>query len=356
MADERDDTERTEDPTPKRLDEAIKRGDVVRSPEVNTWFMIAGAVLTLMVFAGPMAQSLQTTFRGVIAHSYQIPVDGPALTDLAKTLAIDVLATLGIPSLLLVLAALFGTAIQHRIVFSVEPLTPDLAKISPAAGLRRLFSQQALANFLKGVAKVTIFGAVIGALLWPQRHRLVGLVAADPALILPFTQSLAMRMLGTVVAILALVAVADYLFQHRQWYERQKMSLREMKEEFRQTEGDPQVKGKLRQLRQQRMRKRMMAEVPKASLVIANPTHFAVALRYERGMNAPVCVAKGVDLIARKIREIAETHGIPVVENPPLARALHGTVEIDQEIPPEHYRAVAEIIGYLMRLRRLVAR
>jgi len=356
MAEERDDTERTEDPTPKRLDEAIKRGDVVRSPEVNTWFMIAGGVLTLMVFAGPMAQNLQTAFRGVIANSYQIPVDGPALTGLAKSLAIEVLVALGIPLSLLMLAALFGTAIQHRIVFSVDPIIPDLAKISPAAGLKRLFSKQALVNFAKGIAKVTIFGAVIAALLWPLRLRLAGLVSADPAQILPFTQSLAMRMLGIVVAILAVVALADYLFQHRVWYERQKMSLREMKEEFRQTDGDPQIKGKLRQLRQQRMRKRMMADVPKASVVITNPTHFAVALRYERGMNAPVCVAKGVDLIARKIREVAEEHGIPVVENPPLARALHGTVEIDQEIPQEHYRAVAEIIGYLMRLRRLVAR
>jgi flagellar biosynthetic protein FlhB len=163
-----------------------------------------------------------------------------------------------------------------------------------------------------------------------------------------------MQMLGTVVAILAVVAAADYLFQYRQWYERQKMSLPEMKEEFRQSEGDPVVKGKLRQLRQSRMRKRMMAAVPKASVVITNPTHFAVALRYERGMNAPICLAKGVDLIARKIREVAQEHDIPVVENPPLARALHGTVEIDQEIPQEHYRAVAEIIGYVMRLRRAV--
>jgi flagellar biosynthetic protein FlhB len=355
MAEERDDTERTEDPTPKRLDDAIKRGDVVRSPEVNTWFMIAGGVFTLMVFAGPMAASLQATFRGLLAHSYEIPADGPGLTSLAETLGIDVLTALGIPLLLLMLAALFGTAIQHRIVFSVDPIIPDLSKISPAAGLQRLFSKQALANFAKGLAKVTIFGAVIAALLWPQRQRLAGLVTTDPALILPLTQSLALRMLGTVVAILAVVAVADYLFQHRVWYERQKMSLREIKEEFRQTDGDPMIKGKLRQLRQQRMRKRMMAAVPTASLVITNPTHFAVALRYERGMNAPVCVAKGADLIARKIREIAEANDIPLVENPPLARALHGTVEIDQEIPPEHYRAVAEIIGYLMRLRRLLA-
>jgi flagellar biosynthesis protein FlhB len=356
MADERDDSEHTEDPTPKRLDEAIKRGDVVKSPELSNWFMIAGGALTLMVFAAPTAANLEVTLRGVLAHSYQFPTDGPGLFGLAKTLTLDVLAALGIPLLLLTLAALGGNAIQHRIVFSAEPIRPALSKISPAAGLARLFSKQALANFAKGLAKLTLFGTVIGALLWPQRYRLAGLVAGDPSAILPVTQGLTVQLLGTVVAILFIVAAADYLFQYRQWYERQKMSVREMKEEFRQTEGDPAVKNKLRQLRQTRMRKRMMAAVPKASVVITNPTHFAVALQYDRGMNAPVCVAKGVDLIARKIREVAEAHNIPVVENPPLARALHGTVEIDQEIPPEHYRAVAEIIGYLMRLRRLVAK
>jgi flagellar biosynthetic protein FlhB len=356
MAEERDNTEHTEEPTLKRLDDAIKRGDVVKSPEVNTWFMIAGGAMTLMVFATPMAVSLETTFRGVLANSHQIPADGPALVNLARQLAANVLAALGIPFLVLALAAFAGSAIQHRIVFSVEPIMPHLSKISPAAGLKRLFSKQALANFAKGLAKLTIVGAAIAALLWPQRHLLAGLVATDPVTILPFTQTLVMQMLGTVVAILAIVAAADYLFQYRQWYERQKMSVREMKEEYRQSEGDPVVKGKLRQLRQARMRKRMMAAVPKASVVITNPTHFAVALKYERGMNAPLCLAKGVDLIARRIREVAEAHGIPVVENPPLARALHGTVEIDQEIPQEHYRAVAEIIGYLMKLRRLVAR
>ena len=356
MADERDDTERTEDPTPKRLEEAIKRGDVVKSAEVNTWFMIAGGTFMLMVFAPPMATSLQATFRGLLAHSWQIAADGPGLAMLTKQLSIALLSALGIPILILCFAALAGSIIQHRLLFSVETILPQVSRISPAAGLKRLFSRQALANFAKGLAKLMIFGAVITALLWPQRYRVAGLITTDPALILPFTKSLTMQMLGTVVAILAIVAVADYLFQHRQWYERQKMSVREMKEEFRQTEGDPMIKGKIRQLRQSRMRKRMIAAVPTASVVIANPTHFAIALRYERGMNAPICVAKGVDLIARKIREVAEAHGIPVVENPPLARALHGTVEIDQEIPQEHYRAVAEIIGYLMRLRWLVAR
>lgn len=356
MAEDRDETEHTEDPTPRRLEEAIKRGDVVKSTEVSTWFTIAGGTLMLMVFAAPVATSLEMTLRGLLAHSYEISADGPALADLTKVLAMRVLAALGIPLMLLTLAAFAGTAMQHRILFSVEPLMPAFSKISPAAGFKRLFSKVAFANFVKGLVKLTLFGAVIAALLWPQRYRLGGLVATDPAMILPFTRALAMQMLGTVVAILAVVAAADYLFQYRQWYDRQKMSFRELKEEFRQSEGDPAIKNKIRQLRHARARKRMMAAVPKASVVITNPTHFAVALQYERGMTAPVCVAKGADLIARKIREVAEAHDIPIVENPPLARALHGTVEIDQEIPQEHYRAVAEIIGYVMKLRRSVQR
>jgi flagellar biosynthetic protein FlhB len=265
-----------------------------------------------------------------------------------------VLAALGLPLLILTIAALAGSAIQHRILFSSEPIMPQVSRISPAAGFGRLFSKQSLANFAKGLVKLVVFGGVIAASLWPQRQRLGSLVGTDPALILPTTRSMAMHLLGTVVAILAVVAAADYLFQYRQWYERQKMSFRELKEEYRQSEGDPAVKGKIRQLRQQRARKRMMAAVPKASVVITNPTHFAVALQYERGMTAPICVAKGADLIARRIREVAQEHDIPLVENPPLARALHATVELDQEIPQEHYRAVAEIIGYVMKLRRAV--
>jgi flagellar biosynthetic protein FlhB len=171
---------------------------------------------------------------------------------------------------------------------------------------------------------------------------------------LSITQALTVKVLGAVVAVLAVVAAADYLFQYRQWFERQKMSLRELKDEFKQTEGNPEVKAKIRQIRFNRSRKRMMAALPTASVVITNPTHYAIALRYERGMNAPICVAKGADLIARKIREVAGQHNIPIVENPPLARALHATVEIDQEVPAEHYQAVAEIIGYVMRLNRAV--
>jgi flagellar biosynthesis protein FlhB len=215
-----------------------------------------------------------------------------------------------------------------------------------------MFSKQALANFVKGLLKLVLIGAIMTALLWPQRARLESLVAVDPLAVLTIAQSLSLDLLGAVVAVLALVAAADYLFQYRQWYERQKMSQRELKEEFKQSEGDPAIKAKIRQIRQSKMKKRMMAAVPKAAVVITNPTHFAVALQYERGMNAPVCVAKGIDSLAKKIREVAGEHGVPIVENPPLARALHATVEIDEEVPPEHYQAVAEVIGYVMRLNR----
>src|SRR5487761_1691291 len=213
MADDRDDNEQTEDPTPKRLNEAIKRGDGVKSAEVNTWFMIAAGALVLMVFAGPAAASLQTLFRGLLQHSGQIPADGSALFGVARGLATEVLAALGIPLLLLSIAALAGSAVQHRIVVSAEPVRPQLSRISPSAGFARLFSKQALANFAKGLAKLILIGAVMVALLWPQRMRVVAAVGIDPAMILPFTQSLVVRMLGRVVAILAIVAAADYLFQ-----------------------------------------------------------------------------------------------------------------------------------------------
>ena len=356
MAGQDDDTERSEDPTQKRLEEALKRGDVVKSQEVNTWFVVAGAALLLMAFSGSMGSGLTTTMRGLVANSYAIRVDGRGFLETMSKIGLEVLAAIAIPLLLLALAAAAGSLIQHRLVWSAESLAPKLSKISPAAGLGRLFSKQAIANFVKGLIKLTLIGAIMTGLLWPERKRLESLVAVDPAGILPVTQSLSLDLLGAVVAVLALIAAADYLFQYRQWFERQKMSQRELKEEFKQSEGDPAIKAKIRQIRQLRMKKRMMAAVPEASVVITNPTHFAVALKYERGMNAPVCVAKGVDSLARKIREVAEEHGIPVVENPPLARALHGTVDIDEEVPAEHYQAVAEVIGYVMRLNRAFAR
>jgi flagellar biosynthetic protein FlhB len=352
MADENDAAEKTEDPTQKRLDDAHDRGDVAKSQEVNTWFMIAGATLVLSSFSGSIGAGILMPLRNLVANSWMIHADGPGLLALAQTLGIAVIAALGVPLLLLMIAAIAGNMVQHRLVWSGESLKPKLSKISPLAGAKRVFGKQAAANFAKGLFKVTALGAVMTAILWPERYRLDAMIRFDPAAILGVTTSLTLQLMGAVVAMLALVAIADYFFQYRQWFERQKMSLREMKEEFKQSEGDPHIKGRIRQLRHARMKKRMMAAVPKASVIITNPTHYAVALSYDRGMSAPICLAKGVDNIALKIREVAKAHDIPIVENVALARALHATVEIDDEIPVEHYHAVAEIIGYVMGLKR----
>jgi flagellar biosynthetic protein FlhB len=352
MAEQSEENEKSEEPTQKRLDEALERGDVAKSQEVSTWFVLAGATLMLMVFAGPMSSSLKATLAGLLANAHRIPADGGGLQRLFGRVGIEVIAAVAIPILLIALFAIGGNMIQHRLVWSGESLKPKLSKISPGAGLKRLFSKTAIANFLKGLVKIALIGSVLAWLLWPERNRLDTMVTLDAAAILPYTSVFALKMFGFVVVIMAFIAAADFFFQYRTWHERQKMSLREIKEEFKQTEGDPIIKARIRRIRETRMRKRMMAAVPEASVVIMNPTHYAVALKYERGENAPVCVAKGIDNIALKIREVAEKHNVPVVENPPLARALHATVEVDQEIPADHYRAVAEVIGYVMRMRR----
>src|ERR1043166_104865 len=340
-----DDTERSEDPTQKRLDDALEKGDVAKSQEVNTWFIIAGATLAMSIFSGSMGAGILTPLRSLVANSWMIRTAGPGLMALLASLEYALIIAVGVPFLMLMLAAIAGNMIQHRLVWSAESLKPKFSKISPGAGFKRIFGKQAVANFLKGLFKLIALGTVMTMVLWPERHRLEAMVYFDPAALMGVTTGMTMHLLGAVVAMLAAVAIADYFFQYRQWYERQKMTLHEMKEEYKQSEGDPHIKGRIRQLRQQRMKKRMMASVPKASVVITNPTHYSVALAYERGMAAPVCVAKGVDNIAFKIREIAKKHDIPIVENVPLARSLYATVDIDEEIPAEHYQGAAEIIG-----------
>lgn len=354
MAEEPDLEDKTEDPSQKRLDDAFEKGNVVKSQEVNTWFIIAGATLVLMTFSGGMGKELTATMRGLIANSAIITMDGPSLPRLFEKVGVELLAALAVPFLILMLAALAGNIVQHRFIWSSEALAPKFSKISPLAGMKRLFSKQSLANFVKGLVKLGIIGTVMVVLLWPDRDRMEGLVTMDPAALLPFTSALSLKVLGAVVALLAIVAAADFLFQYRTWYGKLKMSLQELKEEYKQTQGDPFIKGKLKQIRQMRMKQRMSAAVPKASVIITNPTHYAVALQYERGMDAPVCVAKGVDAMALQIRKIATEHNVPIVENVPLARALHASVEVDETIPPEHYKAVAEVIGYVMKLRRAI--
>ncbi|WP_022719730.1 flagellar biosynthesis protein FlhB [Rhodopseudomonas sp. B29] len=351
MADDNDE-EKTQEPTQKRLDEALKRGDVAKSQEVNTWFLIAGGTLVLSSFSSSIGNGILGPLRALIEKSWMLRVDGPALLALSQSLIYSVIAAIGIPLLMLMIVAIAGNIIQHRLVFSAEALTPKFSKLSPMQGAKRLFGKQAWANFLKGLFKIVVLGAVMVAVLYPERSRLDALPRMEVDALLGVVLALTLKLMGAVAAMLAFVAAGDFFFQYRTWYEKQKMSLQEIKEEYKQSEGDPHIKGKIRQLRMQRMKKRMMAAVPSASVVITNPTHFSVALKYERGMQAPICVAKGVDAVAFKIREVAKDNDVPIVENVPLARALYATVEIDDEIPTEHYQAVAEVIGYVMNLKR----
>lgn len=343
--------ERTLEPTQRKLDQAIEAGDVAKSQELGTWFVLAAGTLGLFLFAPQAAISLTALFRGLIANAGTLPVDGASMRALVLRLLLAALGAVGMPFLLLVLAATGGNAIQHRLVWSAQPLIPSLSKVSPLAGAKRLFGREAWINLGKGMVKLAIVAAVMLFVLWPQRAHLAGLLRLDVDALLPDIFWMIVRLLAAALAVLALIALGDYVYQRQHWYNRQRMTVQEVKEEHKQQEGSPEVKGRLRALRRKRAGKRMMAAVPTASVVITNPTHYAVALRYEAGMPAPVCIAKGTDAVALRIREVATANDISIVENPPLARALHATVEIDQEIPGEHYKAVAEVISFVMKLK-----
>lgn len=350
--DQTEESEKTEEPTQKRLEDAHKKGDVPKSQEVSTWFVIVGATLLILIFADGMSRDLMRVFRGFLSQTHLIQMDGENIRLMWSETGGMMLSALAIPFLLLMLFAIAGNLVQHRPLLSGEQIKPKLSKISLIAGWKRLFSATSLVNFAKGIAKFVIVGAVMFYIAWPERDRLEVMMTADVGMLLMTVKELSIKMLGGVVAILTVIAGLDFMYQRHKWHQKQKMSLKEIRDEHKQMEGDPTVKAKLRQVRIERGRKRMMASVPEATVVITNPTHYAVALKYEMGMEAPICVAKGIDSLAFKIRQVAEDHDIPVIENPPLARGLHDTVEIDDTIPEQHYRAVAQVISYVMKLRK----
>jgi flagellar biosynthetic protein FlhB len=229
-------------------------------------------------------------------------------------------------------------------------MKPQLSKISPIAGAKRVFGPSGLFNFAKGVGKLVIVAALLFFALWPDRELLVTSLTADPEMLLNMIKTLTLKLVGLTVIAMIVIAGLDYAFQRHSWKKRLRMTKDEIRRELKETEGDPQIKGRLRQLREGRMRKRMVAAVQDATVLIMNPTHYAVALGYEMGAEAaPTCLAKGLDDLALRMREAAKDHGVPVVENPPLARALYATVDVDEEIPLEHYEAVAKIIGFILK-------
>ena len=242
-----------------------------------------------------------------------------------------------------------GNFIQQGFLWTTGKMKPDLSKVSPIEGFKRLFGIDGFVQFIRSVLKIAVVATVAWLSLKPHASELAGLTAMEPAAILPFASQLLRSLAIAIVTLLGLGALIDWIWQRQRFMSKMRMSREELKEEIRQSEGDPQIKAKVRQIRNERARRRMMAQVPRATVVIANPTHYAVALLYKQGETAaPICLAKGVDKVALKIRQTAEEAKVPVIEDPPLARALYAAVEIDEAIPVGHYQAVAKIIGFVL--------
>lgn len=343
---------KTEDPSQKKLEDAHKKGDVAKSQEVTTWFMLAGSALVFALMAGPTSAALTQSLGGLLANAHLYEVGGSAFGAFFSQLASTILVVSLIPMIVLAGFAVAGNLVQHQPLLSAHPITPRLSKISPIAGFKRLFSSEALVNFAKGLVKLAVVSAVLWFVVQPDISRMETLITAEPSMILPMFQEMGLRIFGAVVAVVTIIAVADLVYQRNRWWNKQKMTVQETRDEYKQMEGDPKVKGRIRAIRNERSRRRMMASVPDATVIITNPTHFAVALKYDSTMNAPICLAKGADGVAFRIRELAKEHDVPIVENPPLARALFASVEIDQTIPAEHFKAVAQVIGFIMQLQR----
>ena len=351
MAEAEDRSQKTEEPTHKKLEDARKKAQVASSREVNHWFMIfAGAIVLLL--SPTMLGDLPRLLAAFLANAHDIATDRASLAWLGAETVSGVATLMAPVAAIFVAAAVASGVLQHGPIASVAKLKPKLENISLIKGLKRLFALRSIVEFVKGVIKLAIVAAVATALVAPEIERLAGAAALQPPQILDLVWSLALRLIGGVCAVVAVIAGLDFLYQKFEFHKSMRMSKQEIKDELKQTDGDPAIKARLRQLRLERARRRMISAVPEADVVITNPTHFAVALKYDQAaMAAPRLVAKGVDAIARRIREVAEEHDVPVVENPPLAQALHAGVEIDAEIPETHFRAVAEVIGYVWRLK-----
>ncbi|NQW02299.1 MAG: flagellar biosynthesis protein FlhB [Rhodospirillales bacterium] len=351
MADE-DDASKTEDPTEKKLQDARGKGQVAQSQEVKSWAVLLGGTAGLIFLAPFMANSVRTISRTFIESPHTIPSDFDHLRRVFADLSIEIGMVLAPLFLLLVVLAFASNVGQFGLIWSVEKISPDLKKISLLAGVKRMFSSRTIIEFLKGIAKLVIVGVVAFGLALPLLADLELISQMDFIYSLDRIHTIAIYLAAGTVAVMTVIAGLDLVYQKMKHAKEMRMSKQEVKDEHKQSEGDPQIKARIRQIRADRAQNRMMASVPDADVIITNPTHYSVALQYKmEEMSAPKVVAKGVDHLAFRIREMAEDNDIPIVENPPLARALYASVEIDEEIPAEHFTAVAEVIGYVMRMR-----
>ncbi|MDO1559229.1 flagellar biosynthesis protein FlhB [Brevundimonas sp. 2R-24] len=341
---------KTEEATPRKLEEARKKGDVAKSPDVSSWLSLAGATAVIGLggpfFVTQMAEGMMPFIAS--PHAFVGALSSGAGPELTLQTIWPVLPFLAAIAGATILGGAGGSLIQSGLLWTTEKLKPDLKRLNPIEGFKRLFGIDGQVQFLKTLLKLI---ATLGIAWWalePYAADLPNLAAMDPAAQLPFAQEVFIRLIAAVLVLLGVLAGADWLWQRFRFAKKMRMSREELKEDFKQSEGDPHVKARLKQIRAERSRKRMMANVPKATVVITNPTHYAVALRYEPGEDAaPVCVAKGVDTLALKIREVAAAHGVPLVEDVPLARALYAAIDVDETIPRQHFEAVAKIIGFV---------
>jgi flagellar biosynthesis protein FlhB len=352
MADETTEQEdKTEEPSQRKLDEARAQGDVIRSQDVGSFFVLAASAVVVLTMIGPMSLNLSGVMAAFLERPHEMSVDGAGL----QRLGWDVMGRVGLACAaafgLLALAGLVGNLVQDRPVFTAKRIQPSLDKISPMKGFNRLFGGEALLQFAKNLLKLVLVGGALGIVLWPR----IGELAVWPTMPVaawgPAVLEIVRDLFIAALIAVGLIAGLDYTLARQAFMKRQRMTREEMKQEFKDTEGNPEVKAKLRQIRMSRSRNRMLANVPNATVVITNPTHYSVALRYVPGETAaPVCVAKGVDDVALRIREVAGEANVPIMEDPPLARALFATAEIDQPIPKAHWEAAAKIIGVVLKL------
>ncbi len=353
MADEQDESSKTEEASERKLERAREEGNVPLSMEVKSWFMLFAALMMLWGLAPFVMERTTAIAFKFIERPAELPVDPLGLRDLLRETSFELFVTLLLPlSLFLVLAAA-SALVQIGFLYAPKRMEIKWERINLFANAKEFITKAKIVDMLKGIFKITAVGYAGWLIVKPRILDILNTSSFDVASILALVYKLLLLILLTMVMIIFVIAFADYFYQKFSYLKRQRMTKQEVKDEYKQMEGDPQVKMRLRSIRMERLRKRMMANVPKASVVVTNPTHFAVALRYEpeEGMEAPVVVAKGQDFIALKIREIAEANAVPIVENPPLARALFASVEIDEPIPTEHYAAVAEVIKYVYQLK-----
>src|ERR1700761_9616666 len=356
MSDTNDSASKTEDASPRKLQQARERGEVVKTPDVAPLFSLVAVAGVVTAMGGAMSHNLMDALTPFLAHPDAMSFDSNGGVAIMKSAVMAAAPVVGVVMLAACVAGVAGNVIQTGLMFSPERLAFDPSKLSPLAGFWRVFGLDGFAQFVKSLLKVGLTGLLAWWVLKPHVNELESLASLDPPAMLGFAFDILRRLVFAVAAFLLAVAGGDWFWQRQRFLDRMKMTKEEVKEDFKQSEGDPHIKARQRQIRNERSRRRMMQQVPTATVVGMKPNHHAGALKYDQGETpAPMCVAKGIDSLALKIREIAEEAGVPVLEDPPLARALFAAVEIDEIIPPAHYEAVAKIIGFILSAGRKVA-